>query len=346
MKCIGGCSAVFSLILLATSSARATQTSFPAKECTGTCTAAQMLTEATHMPLGIVFVYDLGHAVIRQFDVYMDSTCGVPLSTEGLGGSGSGKEGDVNASEHAARQGGVNCGSFKTAIEDPVSTDALVVFQALVGVKQLNPQLVLTAAAEHQGSLPFDTVTGKPFNLPNVAWEFPNGTYGRFASYIATQLANETSGNNFAPGLGTYLYSWQQRSRTASVQVGTTLVSGSITWDRNNSTTLDICNPDNDCAEFLLTNPNNTGPVAMNFVGVFDAQHNPYPSPNANGPASPNWIWRAPHGGGGSFHFSQGLRGNGVQILDSSDGCGQNADYFLSCAWQGTHLIGCNLSCN
>lgn len=57
MKCIFGYSAVLSLILLMASSAHATQTSFPAKECTGTCTAVQMLTEATHMPLGIVFVY-------------------------------------------------------------------------------------------------------------------------------------------------------------------------------------------------------------------------------------------------------------------------------------------------
>jgi hypothetical protein len=316
--------------------AHATQTSFPAKQCTGTCTADQMGTQATHNPPGIVFIYDLTHGVIRKFNVFMDSTCGNPYSTEGAGDA---------RSDTSAKGDVINCGTFHNYEELPVDSGALTVFEALLAVNQENPQLVGTAKAKYQGSLPTDPVTHQPFDLPNVAWEYPNGTYGRFSQYLAAQLATETSANYFAPGLGTYLYAWQQRSRSVSVQIGTTLVNGSITWDRNNTTTLDVCNVDNDCAEFSLTNPNNTGPVVVSFVGVFDSQRNPYPSPNINRPSTPNWVWRHPTGGGGSFHFGQGLQGNGVQILDDTDACGQNSDYYLSCAWQGSRLIGCTISC-
>ena len=75
MRLLTGTALLFTLSCA--SIASATQTVFPFKSCAA-CTATQMETTAKNtMPLGVAFIYDLTGHVIRKYEVYMDSTCGV-----------------------------------------------------------------------------------------------------------------------------------------------------------------------------------------------------------------------------------------------------------------------------
>ena len=319
---------------LEVSVASAAQTLFPAIECSG-CGASQMQQAALRAPLGIVFIYDIDANIVRKYDVLMDSTCLVPPQVEGLGGQ------PATGASHPA------CGPERAAEPmSPVDPDVQAVFGALVQAYRVNPVLVLQAAARYQASVPVDPHTGRPFDLVNVAWEYPQGTYDRFRDHVVSELGSEQTANGFSPGLGTYLYSWQQHSRTVEISGGSgAVVSGSITWDRNNTTTVSICDVENVCAVFSVTNNHDSGPVDISFAGVKDSQGNYYPSPNVPSPDSPRWTWRPPYGGGAGESFSNGLRGNGVEIMDSTDGCGPSEDYFLRCAWRGRELMSCQLSC-
>jgi hypothetical protein len=304
------------------------QTIVKAIQCSG-CSPNQMKSAAIAAPgLGVIFIYDIGSATIRKYERYNDTTCGAdPAPTA------------------AGKPGSPRCSAFRAADEETVDEGVQSIFNSLLDVEQVNPGLVLHAAASFQigaGNGAIDPHTGRPFDLPNIAWDYPQGTYTRFNDFLQETLASEASANNFIPGLGTYLYSYQQSSRNVSISFsGQPGITVTLSWDRNNTTTMKVCNVDNDCVRYTIAN---TTSIVLTYGGVTDSTGNYYPSPNAHTPANPIWNWRAPHGGGDGNHFADGLRGNGVPVTDM-DGCGINDNYILTCSWRGATFIDCSLDC-
>lgn len=298
-------------LVVAAPTAHATQSVFPARSCAN-CTASQMQTMAKNtMPVGITFVYDLPHHAIRKYDVYMDSDCrpvgGLSSSAvRGKGGAGT-KTGE-----------GADCGSFKAADEMmPVDPDVQEAFDTLYNSYVHDPSLASNGEILHYG-VPLNPHNyPNPFNLQQVAWDYPNASYQDFMREINDIFSDKSSMNQWDPGTGDYLFGYEM----ASFHVGVVLsvppgVEGQVSWDRNNMVHVSICTDNagspGDCAKFDVAA--SSGVVQIQFKGIFDKNNDIYP--NANGVSPGNLTsWGFPHGG--ADHFSDILRNHNVYVPNS-----------------------------
>ncbi len=294
----------FGLALLGSATvSHASQTTFRVNECGG-CTAPQMeAAAATQLP-GITFVYDLAANVIRKYNVDLDSTCRAPLDPQ------------KSTSSDALTEGGaqIQCGSFKSATElTPVDSDVQATFDALRHASTVNPALVTTGVA--RGGAPEDPVNHVPFDLPNIAWDYPQGSYVRFNDALNAILGSALSANSFIPGLGDLLYGWHMGSFSVDLMLppGAT---GSLTWDRNHTVRLEICNPDGDCWRGTIT-MNSGGIVSLAYEGVFDNNQQMYPSESGQAPGQLlRWKFEGPLEAG---HFAGAL---GPNVAIPYNNCG------------------------
>ncbi len=320
-------------LLLGSTTAGAVNAFAPVGECAN-CTATQMQTMAKNkMPIGLGFVYDLPHHVIRKYEIYWDSTC-APQP---------GDSGGAIGGQPVQDAGGADCGSFKAADEmTPVDAAVQATFDALYHVWQVNPTLTKAGDAIKQGPLPYDADTGHAFDPRDVAWEYPQGAYLRFMHYMTVAVGDQPGANALIPGLGDDLYGWS----IASIDVGV-LIGGapgltfSLNWDRSMSKRFDWCVPPAlDCIEMTLT-PNAGHTVDVTFLRVVDANQQIYPSENGTAPGNlGSWHFR----NGGADHFADGMRHGGVYV-PLAPNCGYGAHDFLQITRLGTQIIDVNWSC-
>ena len=273
------------------------------KECAD-CTAVQMLVQSKNNPPGVVFIYDLSHHVIRKFNVFTDSTCA----------KGSLIQGNANRTQQAQDRGdgSVTCGSFRDAEEvTPIDVGVQNIFDALYHAWQVNPSLADTAKSE-PGPVPADPGNHNlPFDLPGVAWDYPQGSFVRFKQVLQQIVSSQATANAYVDGLGDYIHG-------VSVQVGSVIVAlpptvgVQIDMDRSNATIyLPVCNAADDCAQIEIKV---SGGHVVDVVldGVFDAAQMMYPSESGQMPGGLTaWHW---HQHGDADHFREGLIGDGVNV--------------------------------
>jgi len=345
MKGIIGVTAL--LALGVSGSAMAVQSTFPFQECRG-CTAAQMQAKAQTMPKGIDFVYDIQANIVRKYYVERDSTCAIPPVIMGqIEHDPASVDANQAAPDRTGKDAnGVDCGPYVLVTPmTPVDASVLHAFSFLVSAYNANHNLVLYGVARHDG-VPMDYDTNQPFSLPGIAWEYPQGAYDRFMNQIKPLINNQANANNYVPGLGDEMYGWSVSSYSVTVQTPSTpdgppTLSGSITADRSSQVELSICDNSGNCAKFNI-NVGRTGVANIVFAGVVGPAGNYYPVMQAHTPTYPDWRF---HNGLDSEVFANGMRGNGIGITETLDGCGGNPDYYISCTWQGAHLIGCRMYC-
>lgn len=327
--------AILLWLLCASSVATATPTgSVAARECVN-CTQLQMQTMAKNSPVGLVFIYDLAHNVMRKFDVYMDSTCGVQPVPQTHSGGG-------QQVEHAGG-GGTNCGSFKAADEmTPVDTRVQSTFNALYRVYVGNPSIALNGVATRVGALPIDTATGHAFDPQDLAWQYPQGSYIRFIQAIQNQISTKAGANSFIPYLGDDMYDWV----ISSLDVGGILgaepgVTFSLHYDRATTVRLLLYgNSDNDCVQ-LTVNISGGGTLSITYQGVVDLHQNLYPSQNGDPPGNQSsWHFR----NGGGPHFANELRNGGV-FVPSEPTCGYGMHEFMQTTRNGGQIISVDWWC-
>lgn len=269
------------------------------EECPN-CTSTQMLNKAKHSQIGYVFVYDIPHHIIRKYETYMDSTCS-QLPAPSLSTDNDQKQGDET-----------QCGQFKDAVPaGPVDQDVQEVFDALYHVWTVNPTLATTMKATYRGSMPVDTATGQPFDLPRVAWDYPQGSYVRFVETIGSTMQTRNGANSVAPGLGDTMYDVHMGSYGVSIGIPPLVVD--LHWDRNTeSVSLDMCDSSGNCAKFKVVPTG--GEPALTYLGVFDNEQNMWPSMSGTAPGSMTaWPFRLLNA---ADRFIAGLRGNGMAIPD------------------------------
>ncbi len=312
--------------------ASATQTTFPAKSCAA-CTAIQMQTMAKNtMPLGVAFVYDLTGHVIRKYDVYMDSTCGgqpVPQTHSG----------DRQQTRDASG-GGTDCGSFKSADEmTPVDPDVQAVFNNLYYTYVHDYQLAANGEIIHYG-VPTDPTHNQPFNLQNVAWDYPNASYEDFMREINSIFSDRTSMNNWDPGTGDYLFGYEANSFHVGIVISVPpAVEGQVSFDRNGTIHVSICTDNagspGDCAKLDITVQ--SGNVSITFRGIFNKDNDIYPSANGTAPGNlSQWPFR--RGNGSADHFADEMRNHGVYI-PSSGYCSPGTHPFLTTTRQNNQIM-------
>jgi RNA polymerase subunit RPABC4/transcription elongation factor Spt4 len=317
-----------------TGNAHAAQTVVNVRSCPG-CTYAAMQQTASNYR-GIVFIYDLNVPIIHKFNVSLDSTCAAaPVPSSNVT-----DDGDATAATGSAP----NCGSTKSVDEWPVDDSVKTIFNHLVRAYQENPGLVSTAQDRIPlRNLPPDPITRQPFNLPQAAWEYPQGTYRRLEEMLVQVIGNPAELSQVDPALADYVYGVQTPSIngiTIGLGIGSNggNVNGSVQlqWDKSQSIGLQICNSVGDCANFTLIHTNDRG-WQLDFRDVEDLYGNVYPEPNATYPSNPKWYW---HDSIGANHFIQQLGGGGWGDLHAS--CNS---VWLICSWKGNELIGCYTQC-
>lgn len=319
---------------------------FPVSSCPG-CNVTAMRLHAQNLGAGIVFVYDLNTQIIRKYNVTAEP-CGTQVAPPPP------KPGEVVVYKPGTpdqpitedAQATVACGGRLVADEWPVDRSVQDQFNALLQARALNKNLVdqnnaTTFARNLAGGK--DPYIGTDWNLPQVAWEYPQGAGARFVNAVNAALGSKLGADTLAPGLGIYLFEYATKNVSVATQIGTggVSVTATTTWDRSKNSYLEICDVDNNCAKFsLVVTPT---AIAATYLGVFDVAQNQYPSPKNTSPNAPIWTWGGPHGGGGSNAFANYLRGWGVPVEETTNSC---TSYTLTCAWQNGKLIGCRLDCN
>lgn len=288
--------------LAAAASSAGASVAIPVMECPN-CTPVAMQNMAKNTAgIGVKFVYDLPHHIIRKYEVYMDSTCGQPPATEGAGSTDTVFDTD--------------CGSFKAADPfDPVDPDVQATFDALYHAWQVNPALINLHKAERVGNLPVDSVTGAPFDLPKVAWDYPQGSYNRFRGYLQNNVLDTPAhANAFIPGFGDELFGWAMAGFDVQVTVvrGAPQVGATLHYDRNTGLfQLRVCNANGDCAQFEI-HVSNGSITGVDYEGVFNVDDQLYPSASGAAPGSLlHWEFAL---ASDAEHFADQLRHRGVYV--------------------------------
>jgi hypothetical protein len=283
-------------------------TTVPMKECAN-CNATQMHDMAKNRPLGMAYIYDLGHHAIRKYEIYMDSTCRPSAPPVASAPTGQGQSKDARGGH------GTECGSVRAADEMlPVDANVQTIFDHRYAIYQLHPSIAAQGTAGYSGPMPDDSLTGQPFDLRQVAWDYPTGSYMRFKSWIQTTVNDRSNANNFIPGLGDMIQDVDKPGSTPQPvkDPNGNVVTATINPDPIVSPLhLSLCTPDNDCA--LWDVPVVNGQVGtVQFNGVFGAENQLYPSgSNQNPNGGPVWNWR---NRGDLDHFRSGLTSIGWDI--------------------------------
>lgn len=330
-----------SLLALA-GNVNAVQTVANARSCMG-CNGAQMMQSATQsLGLGVGYIYDPNAAVIRKYEVGSDSTCGVIVVPEGATPPLS------NHSVLASPPSAVtpNCGAFRSASElYPVDASVQTIFDTVAEIYRNWPSLLTTAEEKiYLRDLPNDPYTEKPFDLRAAAWQYPFGTFNRFQGFLQEMFKDYNSLAKYDIALAKLLYKVQLPSGSLSIGFSGLTPNAQIqlNWDRNNTTDVQICDTDSNCANFKLLVER--GKATLNYINVTDVSGNAYPQPSATYPSDPRWVWNSAKNEGSTF--AGWLRNNGTPVNDGIGFGTCNYGAILTCAWQGYRLIGCNIQCN
>ena len=306
------------------SSARAAQTVALMKECAN-CTATQMQTMAKNSPVGYTFVYDLGHNIIRKYDVYTDSTCaGNPApQNSATGGHEAAQASGVGGG------GGVQCGSFKAADEvTPVNPGVQNIFNSLRAAWLVNPTLANTAKARRVDP-PINPNTGQPFNIPAVGWDYPQGEYRDLYEYLRDVVLGTTraAANDFAPGLGDFVFGVSMAVDGVDIGAPPQVLTVHIALDRGYGVVhIDICNANGDCAKYDVTVVNGVV-TKIAFDGAFDSANMMYPSATGAAPGqATSWHWGL---GTDADHFAQMVHQQSGFNFPMRSGCGGSYHYGL-----------------
>lgn len=307
---------------------QATQTSFQALACDG-CSAAQMRTKALQStpPGNYVFVYNLSSSSIRKYRIYLDSTCKMDPVPD--------KEGNQTESNPVPL-----CGSYKDAIESSADQSVQQIFNSMLTVNSHQPLLLSAGKAGNWwvggngiNRIPNDPSTGQPFNLPNVAWEYPQGAGYRFMEQVQSILQNQSQLRLVDPDLAALIYDVWIASANVSVTISVSpsiTAQGNLQVESERPVQLKVCNTAGDCADLEIRRDRTQISVSLKQVVTRDG--NMYPTPSRQTPTSPQWSF--PNGGGDGF--ADNLRAHGVDLPGTSSGWG-----YISCSWQGNRLIGC-----
>lgn len=311
------------------------QTVAYARQCAG-CSAAQMQQKALSLPYGFGFIYDLGSAKIRKYEVFSDSTCSVGPVTEG---SGAVSDGSATPT----------CGTFKNAYEWAVDASVQSVFAVLVRANTERSVALNGHDKIHlRDGFTNDPYTGRPFDLQQAAWEYPNGTFGRLSQAFVNMINTPASLSQVDPGLSDFIYGVQLPSlQGLAIQVGISNSGGSgtsqaqLVWDRAPQISVALCNEAEDCANFTLDVSRATG-VKITYVNVTDLAANPYPSPNAGYPSTPRWTWP---GGSGLDHFGTFLNTKTTVAWATCFGTQTISCSYVKDSKGNMTLIGCGVEC-
>ncbi len=294
--------------------ANAQQTVAYMRSCAG-CTLVGYVSTAKSQPDGISFLYDLKKQDIRKFSVTTTTNCG-----------------PVGVSQALKAQAAVTCPPTKSAEELPVDAPVVQIFNTMIAIAQANPKLWSSARdVIHLRNFPnggIDPYTGKPFDLPEAAWEYPNGTFSRLEKEIEDDLSSQAILESIDPSLADLIYG----VISPSVQ-GVTItvaenpaVAVNLVFDRNSLTNLEVCNETGDCAEFTVQVAKSQ--VKISFQDVVDLASNPYPEPNKNSRAQ-TWYWRDSTG---ADHFANFLSGHGMGGIPSGGGCWGIQQSVIACS--------------
>jgi len=329
--CVLGFTMLAALVLASAAPAHAAVTWLQVKSCTN-CTATQMQTMAKNtMPIGINFVYDLPHHMMRKYEVYMDSSC------RPVGGGNSGRVGGPGTDSGSDPR----CNSFKAADEMPVDPAVQATFDALYDAYTVNPTMAAGGKVTRVSNLP-NKLNGQPYVPSELAWDYPSRSWYDFSQWLTQQVSSPNSANALAPDLGDYIFGWS----VASVNVGVVLglqpgVQAGLTWDRSTATPFEWCTPVYlDCIEVTITR-SNTGVISLTFQGILDIDHNFYPSADNTPPLNTNNNGFPHHGGD---HFSDGMRNGGIAVPDEPQ-CGFAMHPFQTITRQGTQILFVVYSC-
>lgn len=315
---------------LAPQIAGAQQTVAYMRSCAG-CTLAGYVSTAESQPDGVSFLYDLKKQDIRKFIVTSTANCGP-------GG----------VSQAVKAQAVVSCPLTKSAQQLPVDTSVVHIFNKMIAIAQANPKLWNSARdVIHLRNFPnggIDPYTGKPFDLPEAAWEYPNGTFYRLEKEIEDDLSSQSTLDGMDPALADLIYGIQVPSLQG---ITITLAENpsatvSLVFDRNSLTNLEVCNESEDCAEFTIQVTKSL--VKISFQDVVDLAGNAYPEPNKSSKAQ-TWYWRDSTG---ADHFADFLKSHGT-INYVGVGCWNNTEivcsYVRDSAGNVKQSLGCDYEC-
>lgn len=284
------------------------------RSCAG-CTLAGYASTAESQPDGVSFLYDLSKQDIRKFIVTSTTNCGPGIVPQA-----------------ARTQAATSCPPTKTALQVPVDASVVQIFNKMIAIAQANPLLWNSARdVIHLRNFPnggIDPTTGKPFDLPEAAWEYPNGTFYRLEKEIENDLSSQATLEDMDTSLANLIYG----VLSPSVQGVTITISESpsvavnLAFDRNSLTNLEVCNESEDCANFTIQITKSQ--IKILFQGVVDLYGNAYPEPNKNLRAQ-TWYWRD---SSGADHFGNFLSGHGMIGIPAGGGCWGTQRPVIACS--------------
>ena len=322
--CAVGCVSAVDLV-----DVQASQTQFSMVGCEN-CTAPQMkaLALRSTSPGNYVFVYSLATNAVRKYRVYLDSTCKYDPPSKGAG-----------ADEQRTESNPVPlCGAYRDAVESAVDPSVQGIFDSMHQLSINAPQLMATGNANWwvggngMRRVGNDSATGLPFNLPDVAWEAPQGAAFRLMDELGDILKDQNRLHDIDPDLATLIYGIYMPSVNVSITISmnpSVTAQGSLLLDNEKAVKLRVCDTDGNCAIVAITRDRTQ--LNLVFDSVVDKNGNTYPSPQLKKPDTPQWTFP----GGYGVKFVDSMTRHGVDI--SMHG----GYYTLSCAWVGSRLIGC-----
>jgi hypothetical protein len=305
---------------VSSSNAHAAQAAVPMWECAN-CSAAQMQTLAKNQfPVGHGFVYDLAHNVIREYDVYLDSTCAPqPAPSNATGRT---DEPPIKSGEP-----GIDCGSFKAADEVfVVAPDVQDIFNSLHSAWLVNPMLANSGRTVRIG-MPTNPRTHQPFDPAKIGWDYDAGTWEDLRGYLDLQLGSRPDANQLSPGLGDYIYGVSIAIHGADIGTGSLV---QISLDRTTGLVeIDLCNANGDCAK-VQVHVNDGAITNITFIGSFNVDNGMYPSASGLLPGfGTHWNFDL---GSDASHFGQSLGNAAGYSIPAPPFCGPNFHWGLTIA--------------
>lgn len=308
------------------SSVQAAQTQFAMLACEN-CTAPPMKAVALRSTslANYVSIYNLPGSSVRKYRVHLDSTRKYDPPPEGA------EAGEQRTASNPAPL----CGAYSDAIESAVDSSVQNIYDTL-------HQLSINAPKRLSGGttnwwvggngirrVSNDASTGQPFNLPDVAWEAPQGTAYRLLDQVGDILKDQAHVRDVDPDLAELIYGvWMPSLSKIPLQPSITSQE-QLQLDSKRPVKLKVCDVNGNCAVILATR----GRTQLNLAleTVVDKNGNSYPSPQLNKPSNPSWSFP----GGSGYKFIDSMTRHGVDISI------RGGYSRLSCAWVSGRLTGC-----
>lgn len=308
------------------SSVQAAQTPFAIIACEN-CTAPQMKAVAPRSTsLGNhVFIYNQSGSSVRKYRVHLDSTSKYDPPPEGA------EAGEQRTASNPV----LLCGVYRDAIEFAVDSSVQNIYDKMHKLSINAPKRLSSGTTNWWVGgngirrVSNDASTGQPFNLPDVAWEAPQGTAYRLLDQLGDILEDQAHVRDVDPDLADLIYGvWMPSLNTISQQPSITS-QDQLRLDSQRPVKLKVCDVNENCAVILATR----GRTQLNLAleTVVDKNGNSFPSPQLNKPSNPSWSF--PGGSGSAFIDSMTRRGVDISIRGGYSR--------LSCTWVNGRLTGC-----